>query len=271
MELIKPKLNGAEGTALLALYARALDYRSSTPILRDEGAEEVVEKLDYDWRKFRTAKNQKFNVGIRTRQMDEWTAAFVAKQPSAVVLDLGCGLDRRFFRVQPPPTVDWYDIDSPNIIELRHAFYHAGENYHTVAASLPERDWLEALPSDRPAMVVADGVFPFLRDEEVQDLVIRLVEHFPSGQLVFNQYSKLMATMARHHPAVRSTGASLNHGFNDPRLLEQWHPRLRMVEEASLVGSPHIAQLPRSVRATCRAMASVQMFRRYGQMVRYKF
>lgn len=38
---------------------------------------------------------------------------FVAHHPDVVVLDLGAGLDGRMFRVDPPPTVDWYDVDFP--------------------------------------------------------------------------------------------------------------------------------------------------------------
>jgi hypothetical protein len=33
-------------------------------------------------------------------------------------LNLGCDLDARVHRIDPPATVDWYDVDFPAVIEL---------------------------------------------------------------------------------------------------------------------------------------------------------
>ncbi|MEU8635469.1 class I SAM-dependent methyltransferase [Amycolatopsis sp. NPDC048633] len=38
------------------------------------------------------------------------------------MLHLGCGLDARVYRIDPPATVGWYDLDYPGIIELRQRF-----------------------------------------------------------------------------------------------------------------------------------------------------
>jgi O-methyltransferase involved in polyketide biosynthesis len=271
MDKIAPNLPGARGTALLTLYARALDNQTKEPILGDEGSEEVLAQLDFDWRTFKSAKNQRFNVGIRTKQLDDWVRKFVQQHPDGLVLDLGCGLDRRYFRVAPPPTVDWYDIDFPDVIDLRAKFYTADANYHAVPASLTDAEWLQQIPADRPAIAVADGVLPFLADDDVKQLLVRVVNHFPSGQIAFNQYTGLMAALGRRHPAVKSTGAAMNKGIDDARSLESWHPRLRLVEEAPLVTSPYISTMSWAQRATCRAMAAIPSLRRYGQLVRYEF
>jgi O-methyltransferase involved in polyketide biosynthesis len=37
------------------------------------------------------------------------------------VLHLACGLDTRIFRINPPETVRWVDVDYPDIIALRRA------------------------------------------------------------------------------------------------------------------------------------------------------
>lgn len=272
MPTITPNLTGARETALLALYARALDCRAQHPILNDADAAAAVDRLDYDWKRFKSAENQRFNVAIRTRQMDEWTSEFVEHHPDAVLLDLGCGLDRRADRVAPPSTAVWYDIDFPEVIALRAALY--GDQpawYRTIGTDLTSPEWLDSIPDDRPCAVVADGVLPFLPDPDVKRLITRIVEHFPSGQLVFNQYTGLMARLARMHPAVKATGAALNNGINDPHELELWHRRLRLVDEAPLVTSPHIAPMPAAFRVTCKAMAAVPALRRYGQIVRYRF
>jgi O-methyltransferase involved in polyketide biosynthesis len=99
------ELSGVRATALLSLYARAFDNGSAHPILGDRWAKEIITRLDFDFTRFRTAKKERYGVGVRTRQMDEWTRDFVTSHPDAIVLDLGAGLDSRVFRVNPPSTV----------------------------------------------------------------------------------------------------------------------------------------------------------------------
>ena len=45
--------------------------------------------------------------------------AILADHPDATVLHVGCGMDSRVFRVDPPATVQWFDVDYPDVIELR--------------------------------------------------------------------------------------------------------------------------------------------------------
>jgi hypothetical protein len=99
------ELSGVRATALLALYARALDNGSAHPILGDRWAEEIITRLDFDFTQFRTAKKERYGLSVRTRQMDEWTTDFITDHPDATVLDLGGGLDSRVFRVNPPARV----------------------------------------------------------------------------------------------------------------------------------------------------------------------
>ena len=59
---------------------------------------------------------------------------------------------------------------------------------HVVGADVTEPDWLAAVPSDRPAVIVADGLLGFLALDQVGTLLHRLTSHFPSGEIAFNSY-----------------------------------------------------------------------------------
>jgi O-methyltransferase involved in polyketide biosynthesis len=48
-----------------------------------------------------------------------------AAHPGAVVLDLGCGLDGRVFRVDPAAGHRWYGLGFPDVIEVKRAPYRA--------------------------------------------------------------------------------------------------------------------------------------------------
>ena len=49
-EKIKPVLNGTAETMLQCFYARAMHSRNPKNKFRDEKAEELVKRLDYEWR-----------------------------------------------------------------------------------------------------------------------------------------------------------------------------------------------------------------------------
>src|SRR5690242_8128849 len=92
---------GVRATALVTLYLRWLDSREKHPVLADPWAGRIIEGLDVDFSRLHSWAMDagRFNVAVRTRILDEWVAAYLAAHPESVVLDLGCGLDSRVFRV----------------------------------------------------------------------------------------------------------------------------------------------------------------------------
>src|SRR3712207_3021951 len=76
-------------------------------------ADQIVRTLDYDYARLRIDTNLMLNAALRAKKLDEIASRFLARHPDGVGLDLGAGLDTRVFRLDPPPTVDWYDVDLP--------------------------------------------------------------------------------------------------------------------------------------------------------------
>lgn len=99
------ELHGAAETLLATLYGRAIDARSPHPVLGDRTAAEVLEKIDYDFRRLGLAHSSAIGVALRARYLDRWTRDFLAEHPGATVLHLGCGLDSRVQRIDPGPGV----------------------------------------------------------------------------------------------------------------------------------------------------------------------
>ena len=152
-------LTAEKETLLPTLYGRALDSRSADPILGDRWADEVVRRLDYDFAGLKLPKGGEISLPIRAKHFDGWTRDFLAANPRATVLHLGCGLDSRVFRVDPPATVRWYDVDHPEVIELRRRVYPArAAGYEMIGTSLVDLDWLAEMPDDDPVLVVGEGL-----------------------------------------------------------------------------------------------------------------
>ncbi|WP_338452928.1 class I SAM-dependent methyltransferase [Niallia oryzisoli] len=108
-------------TLLITLQAKAIDSRSKHSILHDKKALEILHLIDYDFEKVNHFGNE--IMVIRAKQLDTWLQEFIKKYPNATVLNLGCGLDTRIARINPPSTVNWFDVDFPEVIQLRKSFF----------------------------------------------------------------------------------------------------------------------------------------------------
>jgi O-methyltransferase involved in polyketide biosynthesis len=255
------------------LYGRALENRSANPILRDEHAERVMGLIDYDFSKLGVNAPAAISIALRARQFDDWTAAFVAQHPQGVVLHLGCGLDSRVFRIDPPPTVSWFDVDYPDVIDLRRRLYPDRPGYTLIGTSVLDPQWSEGLPTDRPTFIVAEGLTMYLPEQDGTPLFSRLVNQFPTGQLAFDVFSSAAVRLGKLNPVVRRTGSTLHWGIDDPRALERAIPRLHLVEglRAYDLTGPGLRRLPRRYRVFLWLMRRIPALANLARLVRYHF
>ena len=147
---------------LATFYAKALDADLPKPILGDRWAKEIVDRIDYDWSKTSITKANSPSVTTRSAHFDNWARQFLAVHPEATVVHLGCGLDARAFRLDPGPGVEWYDVDYPDVIDLRRQLFPSRDNYHVIAASVTDPGWLAEVRSDRPTLMIGEGLTMYL-------------------------------------------------------------------------------------------------------------
>jgi O-methyltransferase involved in polyketide biosynthesis len=270
-------LTAIEQTALLTEYARALDSRWARPILGDRLASDVVDKLDYDFTGLGVQTSIVCQTALRAKMLDDRVRTFVAEHPNAVVVDLGAGLDSGYHRVAPPATVDWYSVDLPGIIALRDEVVPAGEQAYSVAMSLTDERWPEAIPADRPVILIADGLFAFLSEPDIIAILRRITDHFAAGQLVFNDYGGIgwfsrLAVRLYPQKMFKDVGTQWGYrGFKDAHHPETWNPRLRLVEEASLAHAPEVDMFPTWIKVATKVMGRTRTGARKARILRYAF
>jgi len=271
------KLTPIEQTAFLTLYARALDSRWGRTILGDTLAEEVVGKIDYDFAGLGVTSSVVCQSALRAKMLDDRVRAFTNHHPDAVVVDLGAGLDSGPFRVKPPAMVDWYSVDLPAVIALREELLPADERARSIAVSLADEHWPDAIPADRPTFLLADGLLAFLSEPVIVGLFRRITDHFHSGELAFNDYgrigwvSRVAVKFAPQKMFSDVFGQWGYAGFKDAHYPETWNPRLKLVEEASLAHAPEVDLFPGWIRVATRASGQVKAWARKARILRYRF
>ena len=263
-------------TLLITLWAKAGESLLPDSLLKDRFAAEAAARIDYDFARLRVDRDLMVGLAMRAHTLDGWTREFLAEHADALVLHLGCGLDSRVFRIDPAAGIDWYDVDYPEVIALRRKLYPARAGSHLVGSSVTESDWLAALPQDRPAMIVAEGLLPYLPEEEVPLLLERLVRHFPAGEIVFDAYSPLGLKLIALQPSIKATGAVLHWSLDDPAELERQVPGLELVTELTAYDPDgydpeQIARMSWPARFAMQFFSLVPPLARIGLLLRYRF
>ncbi|TWS19911.1 class I SAM-dependent methyltransferase [Tsukamurella asaccharolytica] len=209
-------LSGAAQTMLTTLYLKALDAEFESPVLGDRFASDAVSNIEYDWASLGVSERWAPLVTVRTALFDRWARDFLEQHPDATVVHLGCGLDSRVFRLAPGPEVRWFDVDFPGVIDLRRQVYPARDGYRLLASSATDPSWLQQIPNDRPTLLLAEGISMYLTESEGLDLLRAVVDHFSSGEIQIDFYSRLAIRTQRMHKLNRTTGSTLYWGVESP-------------------------------------------------------
>ena len=270
----KIRLPKEKETYLATLYGKALDASAEHPILGDRYAAGAVARIDYDFKELKLPNGGEITLPMRAWHFDQWTRAFIAANPECTVLHLGCGLDTRVQRIDPGPQVRWYDVDFPDVMELRKQLYPDRVGYHPIGSSATDLTWLDAIPGDTPVIVIAEGLVMYLPEKDGVALFRRITERFPSGQIVFDGYSGSMVRLVSRLATVRGAKVELVWGVDDPHNLEQQIPKLRLVESVEFLMMPELLdRLPHTVfrGMTYKVMGKFGFYRHLIRHLRYEF
>jgi O-methyltransferase involved in polyketide biosynthesis len=263
-------LTGVQKTLLITLYAKALDSRSKHSILHDEKAYEIVKAIDYNFENTAGFGNHNIIV-VRAKQIDEWVKEFLKTHPDCTVVNLGCGLDTRVARIRPLfPGVNWFDVDFPEVIKERKAFFSNEEGYQMISSSISESAWLDQLPRNNPATIVADGVFEYLSEGDVKTLLNRLTDHFPSGQISFDVMNTYAIEQGRTR-LKKTMGAEHRWAVDDPNAVDVLDSKLRRVDTLSLFASKYISGLEFRYRVMYSLVRLFPNFKNMIRLLRYDF
>ncbi|MGA4878960.1 class I SAM-dependent methyltransferase [Streptomyces lydicamycinicus] len=257
-------------TLLATLYGRAVDSRAKEPILGDTTAAETMRRLDYDFSRMRLSPGNAAGVALRARQLDDWTARFLARHEEATVVHLGCGLDSRVQRLDPGPGVRWFDIDYPEVIALRRQLYPERAGYTTIPSSVTDPAWVARIPADRPAMIVAEGLLMYLTEADGTALLRRLMDRVPGGELAFDAFSRFAIRVQWLNRPVVKAGARLHWG-TDTAGIAALSPKLEIVENISAMEIPGVEKLPAGSRLAARMSAKLPAVRDMARMYRCRF
>ena len=252
---VKPDLGPVQETLLIPLLARARETERLRGLLRDPRAVEVVRRLDYDFAKWEGGRSLK-GAMLRARMFDRYVEDFLAAHPDGTVVEIGCGLDTRFDRVDNG-RVRWFDLDLPDAIALRRRFFDDEPRRTMVAASVLDRAWMDAVAATGgPWMFVAEAVLIYLDARDARRAIVDIAKRFPGARIAFDTTAARMVDTQDRHDAMRHLPRQswFRWKCDDPREIESWGPNLRLAASKTFLDADRdlLDRLPLLLRLTAR-------------------
>lgn len=237
------------GTMLITLYARARETLSKEPIIEDRKAVEMIELIKAELAGSRDPIHRKILKGsynsklavtmaLRSRRFDRYVLAFLEAHPAGTVINFGCGLDTRFERIDNEQ-VTWFDIDFPEVIELRRRYMAEGPRHRFLAGSILDPAWIGEVKTKGPFFFIAEGVFMYLGEEDVKGLLAMIAANFPGSELACENTNRFWVDRMKsrylqfkfRHQLGMTGGATFTFGIPDSRYFEGWDPRYEFLDD----------------------------------------
>lgn len=222
------KLNAVSQTLLIPLYYRAMESQRQDALVRDPTAVKLVKALRCDFSDVQSMNNEQVNILLRVRKFDQLARKFLGKYPDGVIVDLGCGLDTRFERVDNGQFA-WYGLDFPEVVELRKELLEETPRSHFIGCSVLDFSWMDMFAdlAGMPILFLAEAVLVYLYENEVKSLVRALAARFSGAELVCDAFSPFVVLF---HPRPNAV-ARPHWGLKDDRDVETWAPGINLLSQ----------------------------------------
>lgn len=192
--------NTVQETLVIPLYARKLCSEKFPQLFFDPEAERLCGMLDYDFeskaKKMKSAAGLFGALEVAQRQYDlAWEVRdYLTAHPEAAVVNLGCGLDDTFRKVDNG-RCRGYNLDLPNVIEVRNALLPGSDREENLACDLNDLSWFDRIDGSRGAVFFAAGVFYYFKTEQVKAIFSAMAERFPGAVLALDVCNRRGAKM----------------------------------------------------------------------------
>lgn len=257
------RLSDVSKTAITTLRSRVIESNRSSPLIEDPIAPDCLRRLadlaTDEERALLFARSLSpaltRHIALRARKYDRTINEFISANPSCLVVNLGCGFDTRYWRIDHA-SCEYVDLDLPEIIALKRKALGHRAAYQMIGASVLDPSWMEEVNPDghRKALLIAEGLFMYLPKAKVVSLFGSIVERFRGSRLIFEvvteKYTrgfwKRVAAGKMRRQLGYDAGLAYEFGVRNAREIESYADGLRIVEEWSYFEDPDLR--PRFLR-----------------------
>lgn len=206
-------MNGVNKTLYIPLYGKSFVSRQGI-ILHDTKAEEIWEKEGFSLKGRSASKWLAYNMAMRARVFDDWTDHMLEKDPDAIVIHIGCGMDSRCLRVKQQYKC-WLDCDFPDVIAARQKYYQESDSYHMTELDATDTGKIRSLPDADAAVIVLEGISMYLTNDQLRDLILALKQKYNKINVLMDVYTVRGAEASEKKNPINDVGVTKTYGVDD--------------------------------------------------------
>ena len=179
-------------TLFIPLCPKASETKRKNPLIIDNKAVEIIDKLDFDTKPY-LQKRAYHSAIVRTYLIDNGVKKFIQENPTCVIINLGCGLDTRISRVDNGQ-LKWFDLDLPEVIELRKKFFKENDRIKFIAKSVTDYSWFDDIKilDNEKVLIIAEGLFPYFQESQIKMIFHNLINSFPDSEMYLTVLHKFL-------------------------------------------------------------------------------
>ncbi|MBR0450732.1 MAG: class I SAM-dependent methyltransferase [Oscillospiraceae bacterium] len=232
--------NTVQETLIIPLLGRLVCSERFPHLFSDPEAKRLCDSLDYDFADKR--KRMESPAGlfgaleIAQRQYDLRceVEAYLRQNPGAAVVNMGCGLDDTFSKTDNGTCIG-YNLDLPDVINVRNELLPAGEREENIPCDLNDFSWIDRIDASGGAIFFATGVFYYFTTKQVRAMFCEMAERFLGAVLAFDSCNRTGAKMMRSTWLKEAGITDVNAYFSleDEKELTQWSEKFTSVTARS--------------------------------------
>lgn len=227
------KLGSVQETLLLPLWGRAIETQKQKPLLIDEKAVSIINSIPYDFTLISKNINKLVRASWIARSIffDKKIKAFIDLYPEATIVNIGCGLDTTFDRVDNGK-IQWIDLDLPDTIELRREYISESERRLFISKSVFDKSWYEKIANKKNVMLLIAGVLYYFDEKDVKILFNDFHMLLTGVEVVFDYASPLGIKMSNKKVIEKggmNKSAYLKWGINNILEIEKWNGYIKVI------------------------------------------
>lgn len=244
------KLTDVSKTALVTLRSHVLESQRNNPIINDPMAAYCLEKLiSLASEEEKTLLfNRKLpstltsHIALRARKYDSIINDFISKNSSCTVINLGCGFDTRYWRIDNKKC-EYIELDLPELVEMKKEILKEHLSYELIGCSVLDSSWIGkvTLKGNRNFLLIAEGLFMYLPKDDVINLFNTFSNRFYHSQIVLEvvteKYTsglwKKIVEMKMKRALGFDAGSSYNFGVRQAQDIESYGIGFKIIGEWS--------------------------------------
>jgi O-methyltransferase involved in polyketide biosynthesis len=245
-------LSQVSRTAILLLICRAVEAEKNTSAFNDPMAVLCLERLmsvaseeDRRW----IIKHKCMYEGIQARDVkagvrrvkifDDAANRFItAEGPKCTVINLACGFDTRFWRIENEKCT-YIEIDLPGVIELKKEILKEALGYEMIGSSVLDTSWIDKVtPNGNTSfLLLAEGLFMWFPQPDATRLFKEIGARFCRSQLVLDmvpeKYTKgIWKSLIRLHSRIDwGLDVAWTFGIQNPWDIEAYSNGFKVIGE----------------------------------------